>query len=114
MISIPPRDTSPNQDSTSTAPAAHRHRHSRPHHHRHREHSPTHPKRQMLPISTPGLCFLVLSRRAACLLEGSKPAEAVTAFEALYNGFLEGAHPIAAEITTCGLPGVEPQIVTVL
>jgi len=28
-------------------------------------------------------------------------------------GFLEGAHPIAAELTTCGLPGVEPQIVAV-
>jgi len=27
-------------------------------------------------------------------------------------GFLEGAHPIAAELTTCGPPGVEPQIVT--
>ena len=23
-------------------------------------------------------------------------------------GFLKGAHPIAAELTTCGLPGVEP------
>jgi len=29
-------------------------------------------------------------------------------------GFLEGAHPIAAELTTCGLLGVEPQIVAVL
>jgi len=29
-------------------------------------------------------------------------------------GFLEGAHPIAAELTTRGLPGIEPQIVAVL
>jgi len=29
-------------------------------------------------------------------------------------GFLEGAHPIVAELTMCGLPGVEPQIVAVL
>jgi len=29
-------------------------------------------------------------------------------------GFLEGAHTIAAELTTCGVPGVEPQIVAEL
>jgi len=38
---IPPRDTSPHPDSTGQPPAAHRRRHSRPHHHRHGEHSPT-------------------------------------------------------------------------
>jgi len=30
------------------------------------------------------------------------------------SGFLEVAHPIAAELTTFGLPGVKPQIVAVL
>ena len=29
-------------------------------------------------------------------------------------GLLEGTHLIAAELITCGLPGVEPQIVAVL
>jgi len=41
MICIPPRDTSPHRDSAGTVPAAHRRRHSRPHHHRHGEHSLT-------------------------------------------------------------------------
>jgi len=41
MICIPPRDTSPHQDGTAQPPAAHRRRHSRPHHSRHGEHSPT-------------------------------------------------------------------------
>jgi len=38
---IPPRDTSPHQDSTGQPPAAHRRRHNRPNHRRHGEHSPT-------------------------------------------------------------------------
>jgi len=38
---IPPRDTSPHQDSTEQPLAAHRRRHSRPHHRTHGEHSPT-------------------------------------------------------------------------
>jgi len=42
MISIPPRNTSPHQDSTSTVPnGAPRRRHSCPQHHRHGEHSST-------------------------------------------------------------------------
>jgi len=38
---LPPRDTSPHQDARAQPPAAHRRRHSRPHHRRHGEHSPT-------------------------------------------------------------------------
>ena len=54
--------------------------------------------------------------RPLCQLS-SKPLKktGMVVFCSLQNiGFQEGARPIAAELTTCGLPGVESQIVAVL
>ena len=72
------------------------------------------------PLTTPGLLRRPLHGRELCHFSSKRLEEKwynwySTAHFPLRNiGSLEGAHPIAAELTTCGLPGVEPQIVAVL